>query len=140
MGMFDNIQCEYPLPETGYRVSPGHSFQTKSLGSELDDYTITVDGSLILHRKSWEGVPEEERPYYGTPEWEERSKQVIGSIRTVPVGDEEVPYHGDIYFYDSLSVGNKPGEVWIEYKARFTEGRLSRIELANVHDIPRPES
>ena len=44
MGMFDEIRCEYPLPYSGYRLPPRHIFQTKSLGSGLDDYTITADG------------------------------------------------------------------------------------------------
>ena len=136
MSMFDNIQCEYPLPDTGYPVSPGHTFQTKSLGRALDEYTITADGRLILNKVRWESVPDEERPYYGTPEWENVWAKLAGSLRTVPVGDEEVLYHGDVYFYDVFSSRDGSEEAWIEYKARFTEGGLSRIEVAKVHDRP----
>lgn len=136
MGLFDEIRCEYPPPESGYRLPPGHTFKTKSLGGALDNYTITADGRLILHKVRGEGVPEEERPYYGTPEWEDNPRhRLLGSIRKVPVGDEEIPYHGDIYFYNSFAVRDEPGLVWIEYKARFTEGRLSRVEIADVHDL-----
>ena len=108
MGLFDEIRCEYPLPESGYRELPGHTFQTKSLGSGLDKYTITSDGTLIQSRRL--GSEGEEK--------------------------EEIPYHGDVYFYGSFAVRDEPGRVWIEYKARFTEGRLSRIEIEDVHDLP----
>ena len=139
--MFDEIRCEYPLPESGYRLPPGHTFQTKSLGSRLDNYTITADGRLILHKVRRERVPEEERPYYGTPEWEDNPRhRLLGSTRTVPVGDEEISYHGDIYFYDSFAVRNEPGLMRIEYKARFTEGRLSRIEIADVNELQKYEN
>ena len=136
MGMYDEIRCEYPLPHSGYRVLTGHTFQTKSLECCLNNYTITADGLLILHKVRGERVPEEERPYYGTPEWDNLRCRVAGSIRTVPVGDEEIAYHGDIHFYDDFGVREETIRVWIEYKARFTEGRLSRIEVEDVHELP----
>lgn len=37
--------------------------------------------------------------------------------------DEWVEFHGDLVFY------NGEGDGWWEYRARFTEGALSRIEL-----------
>lgn len=137
MGMYDEIRCEYPLPRTGYRVLPGHTFQTKDLECLLDKYTITAGGFLVLHREVWEPVPEEERPHYGSPEWEKPLGKWIGSMRAVPMGDEEVPHHGDILFYDSFRVEGEGGRrVWLEYKARFTEGFLSRIEVEDVHELP----
>ena len=136
MGMFDEIRCEYPLPYSGYRVLPGHTFQTKSLECGLDEYTITADGLLILQKVHWERVPEEERPYYGKPEWENPRYRVIGAMRAAPVGDEEIPYHGDVHFYDDFAIREEATQVWIEYKARFTEGRLSRIEVEDVHELP----
>ncbi|MEW6635468.1 MAG: hypothetical protein AB1425_01490 [Actinomycetota bacterium] len=137
MGMYDEIRCEYPLPHSGYRVLPDHTFQTKSLENLLEKYTITADGELIWHKVRLESVPEEERPCYGTPGWEKPLGKSIGSMREVPEGDERVPYHGDVYFYDAFRVRGEAGErVWLEYKARFTEGRLSRIEVADVHHLP----
>ena len=135
--MYDEIRCEHPLPETGYRVLPGHTFQTKDFECLLDTYTITVEGLLVLHREVWEPVPEGERPYYGTPKWEKPLGKWIGSMRAVPVGDEEIPHHGDIFFYDAFSVKGEEGRrVWIEYRARFTEGSLVRIEVEDVHELP----
>jgi hypothetical protein len=49
MGMFDEIICDYPLPgePPEFVRDPGHVFQTKSLDSTLDTYTITADGRLV---------------------------------------------------------------------------------------------
>lgn len=138
--MYDEITVEYPLPPSGYRVLPGHTFQTKDFDNLLDKYTITADGKLVLHRERWEEVPEKERPYYGTPEWEGPFGKWIGSIRAVPEGDEEIDYHGDVRFYDAFRVDGEEGaRVWIEYEVRFTEGDLSRIRVVDVHELPPPK-
>jgi hypothetical protein len=123
MGMFDELHCEFPLPDAAVQ---DEVFQTKSFERLLDRYTITGDGRLILHQVRYEEVPEEERPYYGTPEWEQGGLfRLCGSMRAVPVGDVEVLFHGDIVFYTSLE--DRPGRQWFEYRARFTDGRLQWI-------------
>lgn len=124
MGMFDELRCEYPLLD---RVVQDKWFQTKSFDCALDRYTITRDGRLILHQVRYEAVPEEEQTFYGTPEWEKNPlARVIGSLRSVPVGDVEVPFHGDVIFYTSIGGGSD--REWFEYRARFTEGRLQWIK------------
>ena len=72
MGLFDDITCEYPLPNLSHQ---DRAFQTKDLGCWLHRYVITRDGRLI--RKARTGV------------WGE------GSPR-----DMEWPIHGDIQMYD----------------------------------------
>ena len=131
--MYDEIRCEYPLPYSGYQVLPGHTFQTKSLECGLDEYTITADGTP----DSAQGAVVSAYPRKSARTTVLRNGKiprcrVAGSIRTVPVGDEEVPYHGDIHFYDDFGVREEATQVWIEYKARFIEGRLSRIEVEDV--------
>ncbi len=42
--MYDYIRCEYPLP--GNPPSWATEFQTKDLGCEMEQYTITADGRL----------------------------------------------------------------------------------------------
>lgn len=120
MGMFDTIICDYPLP------NPEHqnlSFQTKSLECLMDDYTITEDGRLIKHVVKYEVVPEEQRPYYGTPEWERGGiSQLLGMLDAVTVGYEEVPYHGDIHMTAKVREA-----TWVNYQVRFTEGRVSSV-------------
>src|SRR5919199_863327 len=125
MGLFDEITCKYPLPDP---VVQDEIFQTKSFDPIMDRYTITEDGRLILHSVRYESVPEEERPYYGTPEWDKPLGQLIGFMRSVPTGDVEIPYHGDIVFYTSIGSHEEGTFEWFEYKARFTEGRLQWIK------------
>lgn len=129
MGMFDRIKCEYSLPDP---LVQDEIFQTKSLDCLLDDYTITSDGRLILHEVRYEPVPAEERPFHGTDEWDKNPfLQLIGSLRSVPLGDTPLPYHGDIVFYTSLDAD---GREWFEYKARFTEGALQWIRRVERTD------
>jgi hypothetical protein len=51
MGMFDEITCDYPLPDSALPDSAvqRESFQTKSLNCLMDQYAITADGSSSLH-------------------------------------------------------------------------------------------
>lgn len=129
MGMYDHIRCEYPLPDP---IVQDELFQTKSLHRVLDEYTIASDGRLILHEVRYEPVPAEDRPFYGTDEWDENPfLQLIGSLRSVPLDDVSVPYHGDIVFYTSLDAD---GRKWFEYRARFTEGALQWIRRVERTD------
>lgn len=46
MGMFDNVDCAYYLPD--YPEDwPRNTFQTKDLDCQLDDYVISADGKLL---------------------------------------------------------------------------------------------
>jgi len=96
MGMFDELRCEYELPD---KEAQDEVFQTKSLDCLLDDYTITREGKLILHR--------------------------AGGDRNAAVSHLEIPYHGEIRFYTSLNDGSRYQRY--EYRARFTAGKLESI-------------
>lgn len=113
MGMFDYIKCEYPLPDTEAQDS---DFQTKDLDCTMAQYTITREGKLIHHTTRMEVVPEEERPFYGTPRWDGPLGQLYGSMKAIPTGDVDLDYHGDLVFYDDNI-----------YKARFTNGTVEWI-------------
>jgi hypothetical protein len=91
MGLFDKLKCLYPLPDPEVQ---DQWFQTKSLNKLMDRYTITQDGRLILHKVRYELVPEEEREYYGKPEWDEMPLvRLLGMMRSEPVGDIDVQLH-----------------------------------------------
>jgi len=128
MGMFDNVKCEYPLPDTTENIQD-HTFQTKSfgdgyIGGFMDDYTITKDGELVYHKVAWEVVPEERRPYWGKPEWKKNPLlQVCGSMKSVPLGDEVIEYHGTVNIYDGSDAGD-----WFEYDIKFTDGKVAGIK------------
>jgi len=70
MGLFDDVKCEYPLPD---REHQGREFQTKDLDCLMDHYTITREGRLIRHARTRRGGPSR---------------------------DIEWPIHGDIRIYD----------------------------------------
>lgn len=125
MGMYDHIKCEYPLPDKEVQKE---TFQTKDFDNVMEDYTITTSGVLIRHKTIWEPVPEEERPYYGKPEWNESPFfQIAGSIKTIPIGDEEIPYHGMVQFYTIYN------GTFYEYQAKFTDGLV--VEIKRIEPI-----
>jgi len=128
--MFDNVNCEYLLP--GITAGMKLDFQTKSFGDEsvggfMDNYTITKDGQLIFHKTVWELVPDEERPYYGKPEWDKGGLyKMMGSMKSVPQEDEVIEYNGILNIY-TISAGKE----WIDFNMTFTDGVVSDVERIN---------
>ncbi len=110
MGLFDTVHCEYPLPNAAHQDL---EFQTKSLESLLDTYTLTRDGRLMRHaRRGGRG----------------------GLDR-----DIEWPLHGDIRIYTSLRPPAGERE-WVEYVVRFTHGRVEWIRpLQEVPPTPEDD-
>jgi hypothetical protein len=129
MGMYDDVKCKYPLPDTP--VGMDMNFQTKDFGDGftggfMDNYTITEDGELIFHKEAWELVPEEERPYWGKPEWDKNPLlQLAGSMKTIPLGDEVMDYHGTLNIYTMI------GKTWYEYEFKFTDGKVADVKRIN---------
>lgn len=122
MGMFDYIKCEAALPETPVPPPDGETFQTKDTPvQDLTVYTITSDGRLTWRPYHYEEVPKAERPY---PD-DDGFLGMRGCIRRVEQPAEDLAFHGDICFY----AGNHPDVGWWEYRARFTEGHLVRIDV-----------
>lgn len=126
MGMFDTIVCDCYLPNRPVGIK---DFQTKSFGDEFSggtmaNYTITIDGRLIHHTVEMEWVPEEEREYYGKPEWDKGGLfQMMGCLRSVPTGDVTVNYHGFINMY-----GFDADDNWLEYELKFTDGKVVKVK------------
>lgn len=102
MGMFDNLRVEASLPDPEYQE---RTFQTKSLECSLSDYTITREGRLVLREVEWEATPEEEMPYYGTPECERGGiVRFFGCMREKSSRDVVLDdFHGDIVFYKTVN-------------------------------------
>jgi hypothetical protein len=117
MGMFDNVRCDVPLPD-GYRAE-GNVFQTKDLDCDMDTYVIRADGHLAKATDYDDGKPTDFR---------------------------DIEFHGWLNFYDYGVVGTgaptachpngEPIREWHEYRAKFTDGRLVKIEV--VPDLPAP--
>lgn len=99
MGMFDDLKCDYPLPNA---VHQNRAFQTKSLDCTMTQYTITADGRLTYPQMK--DVKDDKAPlgWHFMP-----TGHIIDTV-----------YHGDIYFY--------AGDA--EYVARFTNGKAEWIK------------
>lgn len=120
MGMFDSIYCKYPLPNKKHQ---NLVYQTLNLENKFEIYTISEEGKLIHHVRTFVTVPEEEREYYGTPEWDANQLyRIIGSLKSIPVGDMEIDYDGELCFY--AIVNNKE---WVDYKAIFVDGTVVEV-------------
>ncbi|GGB15299.1 hypothetical protein GCM10011380_00920 [Sphingomonas metalli] len=102
MGMFDDVQCEVPLPD-GWE---GCGLQTKDLGCTMSVVTITKDGRLVGDMREW---------------WWSEHKPV-----------RDLDFHGELTFYghEGRQPGT-PEWRWHEYVARFTEGQLVSIREAS---------
>jgi len=125
MRMFDNVKCEYPLPEAPRRIQKSN-FITKSLINIFDDYTITSEGRLIHHQCTWDIVPEKERPYYGTPEWNDNPVfQIFGSMKRTPIEDVDVKYDGIVTIYTSDP--DNPSVLY-NYELKFVGGTVVDIK------------
>ncbi len=124
MGTYDYLKCDYPLP---HKEAQDAQFQTKGFICRMDNYTITKEGRAIWHRVRHEEVPEEERPYYGKPEWAEElypgffPNKLEGSYKTIPIADIDIYEHGSIRFYMDIKA------VWYEYEAIFEDGQLVKL-------------
>jgi hypothetical protein len=121
MGMFDYVICEVPLPD-GY-VPPDGGFQSKDLDCDLDTYVIRADGRLT------------------------KALDFDDGDRRKPSEFRDSDFHGWFNFYDFGKVGvgastaiypnGEPIREWHEYRAKFTDGRLVKIEI--VEDLrPSP--
>jgi hypothetical protein len=124
MGLFDYLRCLAPLPDGS---SGDHEFQTKDTPEQmLASYTITADGLLVHNFVEYR--------------WVDDARSLIGGYLRPDMGtrrDVTIPFHGDIRFYTTnLAASGPQGFATIndeppcfrEYVARFTEGRLARIE------------
>lgn len=155
MGMFDHVLIEgHELPgiaperlglthrteeEGGREDLAGKPvvFQTKDLENCLGTYVVK-DGRLYERIYEHEDVPEEERPYYGKPEWEEGGPvfgkdfyRRCGSRRVVGHHDRDLEYHGDLVFYATkkdLGLAEEYTAGLMDFRARFTEGDLQWIK------------
>jgi hypothetical protein len=140
IGMFDSIQCNYPLPLPleVVNVLPDlfdQEFQTKDFENLLDNYILNEEGELFHIKKEYKWKT-------GGESFLERSLEgsLEGSLEVVK--EETVPYnfHGVVNFYcyatvNEDSTSDKAQDVSLEYLAKFTNGKLENIELFSYEII-----
>lgn len=119
MGMFDDLICEYPLPDGS--VSD-ERFQTKDLVCDYGTYRITRDGRLVVEGVKYEPVEEGEVERAHREQglgYVQSQYSAGGDYRRILVdGETEVDYSGDVEFYGAGG----------EYLVRFENGRVEWIK------------
>jgi hypothetical protein len=130
MGMFDYIRVEVELPggesfpcrdpnvDGDEPVLDSKMFQTKCLDNALRTYCITLNGELYSDEWDYEAVErdvDETHIFYGLP----ILQKIEGSYHREYLTD----FHGDIIFYGGL----RPDNIWRDYHARFTDGKLTKL-------------
>lgn len=108
MGMFDYVQCDYPLPSEEKPTIKTErfnavEFQTKDTACRMDKYTIELNGNLMIER-----------------DWG------VGDYETAP--KEKSDYTGWMTFYTSEGHPLFPDYKWFEYEAEFFRGQLHCIK------------
>jgi len=112
MGMFDTLVCEYPLPDP---VVQENEFQTKSLESLMERYTITRAGRLVHHAELRERREDKSVPWGF-------------SVELVDAWDEDTGFHGELEFYAYVD------GVSYTYRARFGDGQLRELRRVDEED------
>jgi hypothetical protein len=132
MGMFDSVQCNYPLPlpldvVDIYPDIYDQEFQTKDLENLLDNYILNEDGELLWIKKEYE--------------WKDDDGHFLKGYMEV-TKEEIVPsnFHGILNFYCYETVeedaeNNKAKDVSIDYLAKFTNGKIENIEVLSYEII-----
>lgn len=114
MGMFDYIQCDYPLPDDEKPVGDAENhknewrpfdgqFQSKDLDCNMDKYTISAEGNLTVEKD------------YGLGDYETRAP-------------EQSYFTGWLNFYHGEGHPLKENYKWFNYRAEFFRGKLHAIE------------
>jgi len=132
MGMFDSIECNYPLPLPLEVIDLlpeiyNQEFQTKDLENLLDLYYLNEDGILYWRKRKYE--------------WKDDDGAFLKGYMDV-VEEEVVPtdFHGILNFYCYETVeenleNNKAKDITIDYLAKFTNGKLENIEVLSYEII-----
>jgi hypothetical protein len=104
MGVFDYINCKYPLPPDG-KVHDGVEFQTKDTDEQyLRAYDIREDGTLWLHEYEMEGTGEF---YEWLPNMPRERQRVTKEWWTQWKGTGEIEFYGDPGCYSAYYVNGE---------------------------------
>jgi len=122
--MFDTLYCKYPLPYVD-GITIDTEFQTKDFDNALDKYIITEEGKLLQITHRYEEVPEQERLYYGTQEWDKSPLfRIMGALKSIDNPPQEISLPKlNISFYTIIE------NRWVEYLAQFEQGKIIKITL-----------
>ena len=126
MGMYDSLDCKYPLPlpndcmeMKGIDFCKDLRFQTKDFECGLELYEIREDGTIW--RFEFETIIDEEKT---------TSSEQGKIYKRVNERWVQLQYFSDtISFYDYYQSNKFDNDYWVEYNAVFDKGQLKTIEL-----------
>lgn len=133
MGMFDYVTCNYDIPELAdLHTKKTGAWQTKSLDNIMGQYYIDIDGGLQKRYVVRESVPEEERPFYGKPEWDDPWLRLAGSVRERKNSEkwEQYPHHGIVELH-GISYYEHGHNVWVSVEFTFVSGKVLEYVVHN---------
>jgi hypothetical protein len=129
MGMFDNIECKYPLPDidlsdtdlTKELLQDGCNYQTKDLERTLTTYTLEEDGRISYVR-------------YKNCKWIKDNSFLGGYM---DYSDPETLYVSDqfltsINFYEFFQFDDKSHDYWVEWQAVIKDSKVVEIKLFSM--------
>ena len=127
MGLFDNVNCKYKLPDidiSGTSLTKEElqeeNYQTKDFESSMISYTFNEDGTVTYET-------------YESYEWIDDKKAFLGGY-SKGVNLQHITVKGDhvIRFYSSINKNEYENDYWIEWKALIINGVISSITLEKL--------
>lgn len=130
MGMYDHFYVKdlsvLPLTEREKGLLTTETeWQTKSFDCVLAEIYLTANGTLEELGFDYEEVPKEERPYPDA----EGPIGLCCSFRRINERIEPLAHHGYVNFCTNIK------SHWIEFVAKFTDGKMVHIERVQ----PKPD-
>ena len=122
MGMFDDIECKYPLPQPeNPRGFAGEIyFQTKDLECCLDKYEIREDGTFWLFNVEYE-YPKDVDSMSLT--------EISAGIKTKRTWYEQINISKTIQMYSFIH-GENDHDYWIQYDVTFADGKVNNVVIS----------
>ena len=140
MGMFDEVECRFPLPE-GYEYAQDFVYQTKSLLCAGDYYILGADGRLYERRYNYREATDEEKADYleKISRWyrntDKPSQDLLDYVAKYRVRDgtcQDVLSNphiegNSLNFYTNYSEADGQ-RTWLEFNAHFKGDVIQYIE------------
>lgn len=125
MGMFDYVNCKYPLPKPSFDLESwgvkldNIEYQTKDLENCLTRYTIRDNGELWYEDVAYEWVDDD-------------NAFLKGYMDVVSSHDKPSNFHGVLTFYCYEDLGERDGKFYsleLDYEAKFVDNKITDLKL-----------
>jgi len=133
MGMFDYLNCKYPLPNPSFDLDSWGiklndiKYQTKDLENCLIEYTIRENGELWYDDVTYQWVDDD-------------NVLLKGYMDVVSSHNKPANFHGIVTFYCYEELGEKDGKFYsleLDYEAKFVDNKIVELRLTKefINDV-----